>query len=123
MIPGSNLLNVALRIVAPQTPLQWRAWVSSTPNGAGYFEQVYSDPVDIVGSMQPINRNLYQQYGLDMSKDYSTLYTSSDVKVADEDRGGDVIIYDGETWICESGTDWRHADGWRKILCCKVRVL
>lgn len=123
MIPGSNLLRMAMGPIAPQTPLQWRAWLSRDVNEAGDFVAQYADPVDIEGSMQPVPRALYQQLGLDMSKDYQTLYTSSDVIVTDEDRGGDAILYDGAIWICESDTNWRHADGWRKILCIRVRSL
>lgn len=123
MIPGSNLLRMAMGPIAAQMPLQWRAWLSSTTNEVGDIVDVHDDPVDIVGSMQPVNRTLYHEFGLDMSKEYQSLFTSSDVRVVDEDRGGDVILWDGHQWLAETDTNWRGADGWRKVLCVRVRSL
>lgn len=118
-VPGSNILNMALRVIAPQ-PLTHLAFVSRAENSAGDTVSVYADPVDIVGSMQAIDKKLYQELGLNLAKNYMTLYTSADVRPTARDRQGDLVTYGGRTWLCESDSDWGTADGWRRLLVVEV---
>ena len=119
IVPGSNLLQLALGVIAPQG-LMHRAFVSRQVNEAGDYVSVFADPVPICGSFQAVNRNTYQLLGLNLQKQYSNLYTSADVRTLERDREGDLLIVCGETWQAESDQDWRGVDGWRKILCVKV---
>lgn len=118
-VPGSNLLGLALRAIRPQI-LQHRAFVSRAVNGAGEYVSTFAAPVDITGSMQAVNKKLYQALGLHLSKNYSTLYTSASVNATERDREGDLILWNGKTWQCESDQDWGAVDGWRKFLCVEV---
>lgn len=120
IVPGSNLLNMALRVIQPQG-LGWRAFVSRSVNAAGDFVNTYADSVNIQGSMQPLEKKLYQELGLNLAKNYSVLFTSAQVRHTTEDRSGDLLTYGGLTWCAESDTDWAVADGWRYILCVEVR--
>lgn len=119
MIPGANVLSMAARVLRLDT-LQHRAFVSRTPNDAGDYENTYAAAVDIKGSLQPVDKKLYQELGLDLAKNYATLYTSADVKSTQRDQNGDVILGLGATWLCESDRDWRAVDGWRKTLCVEI---
>lgn len=119
MIPGANLLSVALRVIQPQT-LGWQAWTGRTQSAAGDYVTTRAASVEIQGSMQPVEKKLYQQLGLDLAKNYSFLYTSADVKPVARDRAGDLVTYNGQSWEVESDTNWRAADGWRKLLCVEV---
>lgn len=119
MIPGANLLTMAMGPIGAQT-LQHEAFISRTVNSIGNFVSTYAAPVTITGSMQPVNRKLYQQLGLNLSKNYSTLYTQADVRVTDRDREGDRVSFGGKVWQAESDMDWRLVDGWRKILCVQI---
>lgn len=118
-IPGANLLSVALRVIQPQTLLH-RAFLSRDTNSAGDFVSVFAAPVEISGSMQAVNKKLYQQLGLNLAKNYSTLYTQANVLPTTRDRAGDRLEYAGKFWQCESDMDWSTADGWRKLLCVEV---
>lgn len=119
LVPGSNLLALAMGPIARQT-LQHRAWVSRATNAAGDYVSVFADPMTITGSFQSVNRNTYQLLGLNLQKDYASLYTQADVQTLDRDREGDLLIFAGEIWQAESDQDWRAIDGWRKILCVRV---
>lgn len=55
-----------------------------------------------------------------MAKAYCYLYTSANVRATARDREGDLLTFDGRTWLCESDQNWRAVDGWRKILCVEV---
>lgn len=117
--PGSNILARAQRLIRTQT-LGHRAFVSRSVNGAGEWVSVFAASVDIQGNMQAVNRKLYAALGLQLTKNYSNLYTSAAVKPTTRDREGDLIMWNGKTWQCESDQDWSGVDGWRKMLCVEV---
>jgi hypothetical protein len=119
MIPGSNLLRMAMGPIARQA-LTWRAWVSRSANAAGDYVNVFADPVPITGSMQPVKADLYVALGLNLEKNYSFLWTEAAVMPLDRDRPGDVVLYDGKSWQVTGDRNWAPADGWRKLLCVEV---
>ena len=122
MIPGSNILGAALRVIQPQT-LQLRAFLTRSENAAGDTVPVFAAPVSFHGSMQPVSKDLYQQLGLNFAKNYSTLYVFGDVRPLARDRDGDIILFDGKTWQCESDRDWSGVAEYRKVLCVEVQPL
>jgi len=119
IVPGSNLLNLAMGPIARQAP-QWRAWTGRVIGPAGDYVDTYADPVGITGSMQPVNKDQYQQLGLTFEKSYSRLWTSAAVQPLSRDRRGDIIEYGGRFWECQSDMDWTTADGWKRMLCIEV---
>jgi hypothetical protein len=68
MIPGDNILDMALSVIQPQT-LQY-IQIDRVKNNAGLWVDIPADPVTITGSFQPVPRNLYQQYGLNFNQEY-----------------------------------------------------
>lgn len=118
-IPGANLLGVASRVIAMQT-LQHRAFVSRAENAAGDTVSTFAAAVDIQGSVQPINKRLYQELGLNLTKNYVMLYTSAIVSPTTRDREGDLVSFGGKTWQCESDQNWAAIDGFTKMLCVET---
>lgn len=118
-VPGSNILSMALRAIQPQ-PLTHLAFVSRSENTAGDTVAVYAAAVAITGSMQAVDKKLYQELGLNLAKSYMYLYTTATVRPTARDREGDKVTYGGSTWLCESDTNWAVADGWRKLLVVEV---
>lgn len=118
-IPGANLLSIAARVIAMQT-LQHRAFVSRAENAAGDTVSTFAAPVDIQGSVQPINKRLYQELGLNLTKNYVMLYTSANVSPTTRDREGDLVSFNGKTWQCESDQNWAGVDGFTKMLCVET---
>lgn len=119
MVPGSNLLSMALSAIQPQT-IAHHAWTGRTVDDAGEYVTAYADPVDIEGSMQAVNKKLYQTLGLNLAKNYAQLYTSANVRPTSRDRSGDLMEYASRWWLAESDMDWSAQDGWRKLLCVEV---
>lgn len=119
IVPGSNLLGMALSVIQPQT-LTHHAWAGRTTDDAGEYVTAYADPVDIEGSMQAVNKKLYQVYGLNLAKNYAQLYTAADVNPTARDRSGDLLQFGGRWWLAESDMNWTAQDGWRKMLCVEV---
>ena len=116
MIPGSNLLNMALTLIAPQT-VDYYQYLSRTTNSIGVYESVFASPVTIIGSFQPIPRQLYEQYGLEFQKEYWILYTSTPLADIARDISGDQIVFNNRRYECQSTTEWFALDGWVGTLC------
>lgn len=110
-VPGSNLLSMALGVIRPQLP-QLRKWTGRALGPTGLFVDTYDEPVNVVGSFQPIDRRAYQQLGLDLSKNYSILYTSTPIQCVAPDVAGDLVEFGGKTHQAESEMDWKIQDGW-----------
>ena len=118
-IPGANLLSIAARVIQLQT-LGWAMFVSRSVNSTGDLISVFAAPVDIQGSFQPIDKKLYQDLGLNLSKNYAKLYTSAPVLPTTRDREGDKLTFGGSTWQCESDQNWSVVDGFTKMLVVEI---
>ena len=119
-LPGvGNLLSMAQRLVGPD-PLQLRRYVGTAPDGAGIKLPVYDQPFDIQGNAQPVDRKVYQDLGLDLQKDYITVYTSATLRDLKRDKAPDQVLWAGQSWTVESNKDWKDQNGWAGSLCVAV---
>jgi hypothetical protein len=112
MVPGQNLLNMALRMIASQG-LVYYHYLGRTQNPVGQDVSQYSDGVKITGSFQPVQRVLYQALGLDLQKDYWNFYASNNLQDVNRSVSGDQIAFNGQRYQCESDSDWYPIDGWK----------
>lgn len=119
MIPGINILNLALSVIGRQF-FDYYAYVSRTPNENGIDVTNYALPLNMSGSAQPVPRHLYAEYGLDWQKNYWTFYVSIDVIDVNRDVSGDQFFFNGKVFQCESITPWFQIDGWTAVLCIEV---
>lgn len=118
-VPGSNLLKQALTVIQPQTIVYYKA-NGRVVNTVGQYQTSYDTGVSVLGSFQPIPRQLYQQYGLDLQKDYYTFYTLNDIIDIARDVSNDQIAFNGNRYQCESNTEWFQMDGWKGVVCCYI---
>lgn len=116
MIPGSNLLNRALSIINNQSA-QWYKFLGRTTNEIGNQISQYDAPVLITGSLQPTDRSLVQQLGLNLEITYFTFYTSNIIVDLERDSSGDQLVINGKQYQCESITPWNDIDGWCRVIC------
>jgi hypothetical protein len=119
MIPGSNLLNMAFRVIAQQTVSYYRA-TGRTVNSQGIYVTQYAESEPVGGSFQPVPTNLYQIYGLDLTRVYYTLYTAQNILSVNRDVSGDQIVFNGQRFQCEANNDWFALDGWKGVLCVLI---
>ena len=118
-IPGQNILNQALSILGRQS-FGYYAFQARETNAVGQDIATYVPPVLLTGSVQPVPRNLYQAYGLDMDRYYVNFYVSQNVLDIDRDISGDQIEFGGKRFQCISKTDWFPQDGWIAMLAVEV---
>ena len=104
MIPGSNLLNMAFRVIAKETVLYYRDGGRAL-NAIGQDITIYQPALELSGSFQPVPRKVYYLYGLDLQKSYYTFYASRDILDINRDVSGDQISFKGQRFQCESAND------------------
>lgn len=114
MIPGSNLLNLAMTVQGLQQVLYYR-FISRTTNEIGLDESDYDSPIIVTGSLQPVPRDRYEQLGLDFNRNYFTFYASKNIQDLKRDVSGDKISFNGKVFECISANDWYAIDGWLSI--------
>jgi hypothetical protein len=120
MIPGSNLLKTALRVIARQTVSYFEV-LEVTKNAAGYKVTSYDDAKCLTGSFQPIDSRYYSQMGLDFTKSYAMWYDpNGTVRDVQRDKTGDKIVFCGSTYVALSNNEWKPVDGWNSTLFVKV---
>lgn len=115
MIPGSNLLAMALRVITPTTVTYYK-WLSRTGNAKGMLVNNYDQGRPIRGSFQPVPQTLYQQLELDFSKKYYMLYTVEPILEVDRDTSSDQIGFNGQRFQVVSNNDWHAIDGWNGVM-------
>lgn len=115
MIPGINLLAVAMTAIAPQV-VQYRAWLGKVTNDQGEQIPTYADPLPVTGSFQPVSLDRKQILGLNISNSYATFYATGAYKPVFRNTQPDQIVYNGRVWYVTGLVDWFSQDGWQAVL-------
>lgn len=118
-IPGSNILNQALRVIAAQN-FSYFAFTGRATNDTGLIVATYARAVSVKGSWQPVPRSMYEVLGLDLQKNYANAYVRQDIIDVERDVSGDQFSFNGQRYQCESATKWEPIDGWVQVLCVQV---
>jgi hypothetical protein len=118
-IPGQDLLKMALTMIYRQALTYYKA-LGRTENSLGQYVTTYAQGIVMTGSWQPVPRQLYMQYGLDLQKDYYTFYTCNNVLDLDRDISADQVAFNGQLFQVESDNDWYALDGWKGVLCVHI---
>lgn len=124
MIPGSNLLKLALSVQAKHTVKYFRN-TGRTQAPDGEYIPNFSAGVDIdTGQVQSVPLNKYELFGLDMAKHYVSWYVPN-LNVIDVERGlsGDEIEWGGYRWkAVNTNADWLMQDGWMNVIFVRLGV-
>lgn len=115
MIPGVNLLAQAFAAIGQQS-IKLHKFTGRSPNELGQYVTTYADPIDILGSWQPISKTRYAALGLDMTKEHAMLYTPVNIQTIERDGSGDQASIYGKRWQALDLTDWFYQDGWNAVV-------
>lgn len=118
MIPGSNILALALSVIQP-TSIEYYSFVSRQLNSIGLEESTFSAPEVIKGSVQAMPLAEYNNLGLDLSREYVTLFAQKDMHNSGRDRENDYFMWDGYRWDVVNVTAWKAIDGWSQVIAVK----
>lgn len=119
MIPGINLMNVALTVIGSKRVV-WRAFLSRSQNSLGNWINAYKRDTWLSGSWQSVPADRVKELGYDTSKTYKKFYVSAPVDGVNRGTSPDLLIADGRKYEVVSTDDWIVQDGWVAILCVDV---
>lgn len=119
MIPGQNLLGMALSLIAKQS-FGYSQYQGRVADAVGQWVSKYSEPVAVMGSVQPVQRSIYEELGLDLQKNYFFFYVSQSILDITRSVSGDQFVFCGKTFQALSKTAWAALDGWDAVLCVEV---
>lgn len=128
----NNLLNTALSVI-PKQKFIYMKYIDTRVNDLGIKEDFYDKPIEAEGSVQAIQQNMYQQFGLDFSRKYIKVLCSLDIREFDKNNvfktsehnfmdhnqkqvSSDKILWNGKEYLVENVTDWYAQDGWKRII-------
>jgi len=115
IVPGSNLLKKAFKVIA-QTPVTWEVLSGTIINDIGMEVKSYLPPAIIKGSVQPVSKDKYEQFGLDFKKVYFNFYTTNEILGVGRDFSGDRVTYNNIQFQVTDETEWFNLDGWNHAL-------
>ena len=119
IVPGSNLLGLAMMVVAPQLPTFF-ACTGATTTVAGERAPTYAAGVPLAGSFQPLSRARVSLQGLDFEKNWATFFVSAPLRATTRLQPPDQLEYGGRRWEVTGGADWLAQDGWTAPLLVDV---
>lgn len=119
MIPGSNILNMAMSVIAKENVAYYR-YDARAVNSIGMLETSYKPTCVFQGSVQAVPHSQYQNLGLDFNKSYVKVYAPKNALDVTRDISGDQIAWNGRRYQCLSKTDWYGQDGWMEMLCVDI---
>lgn len=115
LVPGSNLLGIALGVIGAQTPTYFER-TGRTKDAVGVWSTTFAPGVEITGSWQPLDKKTIALLGLDMAKDYNRFVGPRAFNTVDDDQGADEFEYGGKRWRVTGKVEWVRQDGWSSVI-------
>lgn len=115
MLSVNNVLN-AIRFLPKQTFAYYKNTHSAQPNDYGYINQEFYPPVLVDGFIQPIERRLYSNMGLDLTKSYIQVWSDIDAHDSTRDQSGDHLVWQDYRWHIVGLCDWHTQNGWTSFI-------
>lgn len=112
----NNLLSMALKIIPP-TPVKYYSASGVVRNSMGIISPVFSDPVTVKDALvQPVNSEMYAQYGLTIGKEYKILHIKADIEGVNRKLTGDKIEYNGKKYTVVDVKNHYEYNGWDRLI-------
>lgn len=115
MIPGINLLSIALGAIASQSG-EWLRFIGNTQNSQGQDIPEYAPAQVVTGSLQSTDAKTVQDMGLDVTAKYRTFYSSHPIAITDRETSPDLLIFYGRKYQVAGEVDWINQDGWKGVV-------
>lgn len=112
IVPGANLLGLALKIIKPQT-VRYYQDIGRTTNDVGKDVTIFAAPVDVIGgSVQAVPLERFEQLGLNRQKRYVAWFAPVYAVGVMRGRSGDQFVYGNLRYEVVAEADWFQQDGW-----------
>lgn len=121
-----NVLNPAMAATAilgcNQTFLFYKR-LSSVVDDMGRDVPQYDAPLSLTGSIQAVPNKMYEQLGLNLDKNYKTVFCSALIRSIAEEIQPDRIVYNSKTYDVVENKNWYETNGYTKLLIVENKSL
>lgn len=120
-----NLLDIAMgatNILGCNKPFIFLKWKENIIK-MGKDVPVFEEPITLTGSIQAVSNKMYEQLGLDLDKNYKTVFCSALMQSIAEEIQPDRIIYENRTYELVENKNWYETNGWTKALMVELKEL
>ncbi len=121
-----NLLPIAMaatQILGCNKQLEFYKYLGSVLDDMGRDVPAFADPVIITGSVQAVPNRIYEQLGLDLNKNYKTVFSTELLQSIAEGIQPDRLVYDSRTYEIVENKNWYETNGYTKILMVELKEL
>lgn len=115
IVPGSNLLSIALTVIAPGSIMLYRS-TGRVQNAIGEWVTTYAVGYPVEGSWQPVDRSKYESLGLDLEKQYFMFYASELIQSVARGESPDLAERNGRKYATIGDSPWYDVDGWQSAM-------
>lgn len=81
----------------------------------------YLDPITLWASVQAVSNKTYQELGLDLNKNYKTIWAEHPLYSIAERKQPDRIIYDNLIFQLVENRKWSETNGYTRALIVQVK--
>ena len=85
----------------------------------GFLKPKYGPWYGIIGNVQYVKRDMYQDLGLDFTKVYINAWGSVDIHANAMQNQPDQVFWRGWLWNVTSVNEWNLANGWVNVTAVK----
>lgn len=117
-----NLLEGALSVL-PFVCFKYRSFRRSEVDEFGQSVQAFNEWKLCRGMVQPVNRSLYEDMGLDFTKTYISVWGSIPLDASSEKQdGSDQLLWNGHLWNITAVNEWNQYNGWANVTAVEERL-
>lgn len=115
-----DLLALAMTVIPPEKIRLYKGGEMSVDE-YGIERPEYAEAEEIKASVQAVNNQMYQTFGLDLQKNYKLVYASVKLAGINSQAVPDRVEYDGKYYDVVRETDWTTYNGWSGVLVVEVK--
>lgn len=119
-----NLLPIAMRatnILGCNKNILYFQYNGTTTDAMGRDIPDYLDPITLGASVQAVSNKTYQELGLDLNKNYKTIWAEHPLFSIAERKQPDKIVYDNLIFQIVENRKWSETNGYTRALIVQIK--
>lgn len=121
-----NLLPIAMNataILGCNKEFQFYKYLGTVIDDMGRDVPEFAPPIPQTGSVQAVPNKMYEQFGLNLDKNYKIVYSPALIQSIAEEVQPDRIVYQKRTFEVVENKNWYETNGYTKALMVELKEL
>lgn len=122
LINATNILKLAMSVIPPRD-IEWLQFDKITTNEFGLDVPTYKAPQIIKASVQAVPNSMYQELGIDFTKNLLSVHANADIQDTSTQKVADRLLIDGKYYNVVQKVDWFHFNGWVDVIVSEEKTM